>query len=321
MNPLLSVCIITYNHAAFIEQAIRSVIAQKHSYEWEVIIADDASTDGTSEIVTRLAAEFPKAIRAVIQPQNLGPGRNFKELLSSASGKYIAYLEGDDYWTDPLKLQKQVNFLEGNPDFSVCFHDAHVVYLNRRKNSHNIVSDLRDEFSFCDVIEKNFSVPSCSIVFRNQPDDFAIGLDLLDWVLLLLLARRGKVKRLDGVMAVYRQHSGGWTNNNATKNALELVNITKRCRDFFGPKYFESFDRILAINQSDVCFGSFQDGDVDSFLSYYREIGNYWKYLPESTRRALLIRKRLAQFPRVAKLFARSANGYREYKLLRRKGF
>jgi len=268
MAPLLSVCVITYNHASFIEEAIRSVVAQQHSFTWEVIVADDASTDGTTDLVRGIAAEYPNLIRPIIQPQNLGPARNFRELLRSANGKYIAYLEGDDFWTDPLKLKKQVDFLEANPDFTVCFHDADVLYLNRKKDSHNIVADLRDEFSFNDVIEKNFSVPSCSLVFRNEPVDFASGLDLLDWVLLLLLARRGKVKRLDGVMAIYRQHSGGWTNNNATKNALELVQITKHCRGFFGPEHFESFDRILAVNLSDVCFGSFQDGDVDLFLSY-----------------------------------------------------
>src|ERR1700741_4673788 len=126
-EPLVSVCLITYNHAPYLRQAIESVLAQKTSFSTEFIIADDFSTDGARDIIKEYVSKDPGRIHAILRDRNIGAGPNFIEMLQAAKGKYIAYLEGDDYWTDPNKLQKQIDFLEQHPDFALCFHQVRLI--------------------------------------------------------------------------------------------------------------------------------------------------------------------------------------------------
>lgn len=119
-EPLVSVILLTYNHRHYIRQAIESVLAQEMPFPCEVLIGDDASDDGTSEIVAAYARQYPQLIRAFIRPKNLGAARNAALLLQEARGAFLASLEGDDYWTDPGKLRKQVTFLQGHPRFIGC---------------------------------------------------------------------------------------------------------------------------------------------------------------------------------------------------------
>lgn len=122
MEPLLSVVTITYNHAPYIRKCIEGVLMQQVNFPMEFIIADDCSTDGTRLVCEAYAAKYPNLIRLAFTERNVGAVENEQRAFISAKGKYIATCEGDDYWTDPLKLQKQVDFLESHPDFSVCFH-------------------------------------------------------------------------------------------------------------------------------------------------------------------------------------------------------
>src|SRR5690554_6640453 len=121
-TPLVSICCATFNQASFISQAIESFLSQKTSFKFEIIIHDDASTDGTASIVKKYEQEHPNLIKAIYQKKNqysqgIKPWPNF--VFPIARGKYIALCEGDDYWTDPFKLQKQVDFLEANMDVSL----------------------------------------------------------------------------------------------------------------------------------------------------------------------------------------------------------
>lgn len=133
-EPLVSVCCITYNHVPFIRKAIEGFLMQKTDFPIEILIHDDASTDGTTEIIREYETKYPDLIfpiyEEVNQYQNGHAGDidffNYKR----ARGKYIAYCEGDDYWTDPLKLQKQVDFMEANPEYSVCFHTFRNHFVN-----------------------------------------------------------------------------------------------------------------------------------------------------------------------------------------------
>ena len=122
LNPIISVCMITYNHEAFISEAIEGVLMQKTSFPFELIISDDCSTDKTREICLKYKSKYPDIIRLLLPESNLGMTKNFIETIKSATGEYIAICEGDDYWTDQLKLQKQIDFMEVNTEYSVCFH-------------------------------------------------------------------------------------------------------------------------------------------------------------------------------------------------------
>src|SRR5438445_350989 len=105
-TPLVSACLITYNHARFIRQAIESILMQKVNFPWEFIIADDCSTDGTREIILEYQRRHPSLIRLLLRSSNIGAWRNGQALLSAVEGKYVALLEGDDYWSDEYKLQR-----------------------------------------------------------------------------------------------------------------------------------------------------------------------------------------------------------------------
>ena len=129
-NPLLSVVTIAYNHEAYIQKCIECVLMQKVNFPIEFIIADDCSTDGTLTICKSYAARYPELIRIITSENNVGAVLNEQRAFMAARGKYIATCEGDDYWTDPDKLQKQVDFLESHPDFSVCFHRYRKFHMN-----------------------------------------------------------------------------------------------------------------------------------------------------------------------------------------------
>ena len=129
-TPLVSICCITYNHASFIRKCLDGFLMQQTTFPIEILIHDDCSTDGTTEIIREYEAKYPDLIFPLYEEENQYQQGKAAEIdfynYRRARGKYIAYCEGDDYWTDPLKLQKQVDFMEANPEYSVCFHDFQV---------------------------------------------------------------------------------------------------------------------------------------------------------------------------------------------------
>lgn len=134
MEPLVSICCITYNHEVFIRDAIEGFLIQNTSFPFEIIIHDDASTDNTANIIEEYANKYPDLFVTILQSENQwskGGGSIYARFVyPRARGKYIALCEGDDYWTDPLKLQKQVEFLEENTDCSLCFHASKSIRNN-----------------------------------------------------------------------------------------------------------------------------------------------------------------------------------------------
>ena len=130
---MVSVICITYNHEAYIGEALESFLAQKTDFAVEILVNDDASTDRTAEIVRAYAERFPDRIRAFLQTENqFSKGGNIENdiLLPHARGKYVAFCEGDDYWSNPEKLQRQVDFLERHPDYSACTHETVIHYCD-----------------------------------------------------------------------------------------------------------------------------------------------------------------------------------------------
>ena len=140
--PLVSICCITYNHEQFIREAVDGFLMQKTDFPIEIIIHDDASIDGTTKIIKEYQGKHAELIKLIIQTENQYKTRGFGflvDLFQQAQGKYIALCEGDDYWTDPLKLQKQVDFLEANPDYSLVSH-------RRKVYDENIKQFIKNEW-------------------------------------------------------------------------------------------------------------------------------------------------------------------------------
>ncbi len=257
-NPVISVCIICYNQAAYIKQAVDSVIQQRVNYSIEIIIADDFSTDGTREIVLDYAARYPALIRVLDRKENAGPAKNFIELIYSASGKYIAYLEGDDYWTENTKLQQQVDFLEQHPDFVICFTDALEIFSEDINDSRNYLSGgsgKMTETTINELIFRNY-IQTCTVVFKNKlfnkfPDWYA-QLKMGDWPLHLLNAAHGKIKYLSFPAAVHRNHSSGvWS----SLHVLGRINNTLHAYD------------VLAANTDFYQLGNFKRSKSNLYLS------------------------------------------------------
>ena len=212
-DPAVSVCLITFNHKKYIREAIESVVSQETEVPFEIVIGDDCSTDGTQDIVLELQRKYSGKIRVLTASQNLGKhtrnGRlNFIRTFRACRGKYIALLDGDDYWSSICKIQRQFDAMESHESWVACFHQTRMVHENAKMNSIDIPgSKGKREYSLADIMSGNV-IATASMMIRNGivcefPQwyyDIAIG----DWPLYVLHARHGKIGFLNEMMAVHR---------------------------------------------------------------------------------------------------------------------
>ena len=226
---LVSVFIVTYNQEKLISQCIEGVLMQITECPIEIIIGDDCSTDKTFSICQEYARKHTN-INVLPSEKNIGIAKNWQRVLSNCNGKYIAMCEGDDYWTDPYKLQKQIDFLESNPGVSAVTHD--VVILDEINSGRTNVFFKNDIENIKQAFD-NF-VPTCSIVLRNInlekhfPDYEKYKILTADKTLLLGLAAAGKIKFLNEKMAVYRIHEKGVAVNlDPAKKLIVPINTNK----------------------------------------------------------------------------------------------
>jgi glycosyltransferase involved in cell wall biosynthesis len=212
-GPKVSVLVATYNHERFIERAIRSALFQEADFEYEIIIGDDCSTDGTRVVLGQLDADFPGRLRLLLPEQNLGPMRNFAGVYAECRGEYVAFLEGDDYWTDMTKLRKQVASLDADPGCALCYHQTLYVNTDDEPIDYLHPPETTPAQPTIDDLFRSNLIQTCSAVLRRAAvpklPDWMFSLMPGDWALFLLAADVGRVRRLDGVMATYRVHQDG----------------------------------------------------------------------------------------------------------------
>lgn len=208
---MVSVFMLTYNQKDFIAQAIDGVLMQETNFPVTLVIGEDYSTDGTREICMDYEKKFPDKIKLILN-ENLGLGANYVKTLSACGHKYVAICDGDDYWTDPLKLQKQVDFLENNPGFDIVFTNNENLYPSGKIDIRD-TNKIPEVSSFVDIVHGNY-VASVTVIFRNQPlpesmKEWIKGLPFGDWpTYLWILKDGGKVKFINEVTAVYRKDFG-----------------------------------------------------------------------------------------------------------------
>lgn len=222
---MVSVCCLAYNHEAFIATTLDSLVSQKTSFAFEVICNDDASTDGTKEIIKEYVDRYPDIIRPIYhevnQRQN-GISNVWTHFYPNARGKYIAYCDGDDYWTSPNKLQRQVDFMERHPEYSLCLHGYTKLMERSGAKSNICYANTSCDIPIEEIIAWDKVPAIVTSLFRredavNRPSLFrGIGgdegslLTVSDSPLFLYLALLGKVRYLNENMAVYRRHSNAW---------------------------------------------------------------------------------------------------------------
>lgn len=214
---LVSVWMITYNHGRYIAEAIESIMMQKTTFPVELVIGEDGSTDDTRAIILAFCARYPGRIRLLEQRENLGMMQNTLRTLRACNGKYVAMCEGDDYWTDEYKLQKQYDFMEQHPDCALCFHAAHYKHLDNRQDFIHRNAEGDAWMKLGDVVRGwGGFVPTASMFFRGAfieelPPWFERAF-LADYPLCVFLALKGRVRYLGETMSVYRKESvDSWT--------------------------------------------------------------------------------------------------------------
>jgi len=234
---MVSVCMITYNHEKYIAQAIDGVLMQQTSFPFELIIGEDCSTDNTRKICEEYKAKYPDKIQLLLPDSNLGMKQNFISTLQACTSKYIAVCEGDDYWTDPCKLQKQVDFLEANEGYSVTFHRNTIFENEANKYRSDGCGSLFTDTSISGVtidteqFLKNWITQPLTMVFRRASLDISLFSKYLyfrDMHLIYHLFQngRGYLFSFDG--GVYREHSGGIHSKQSLKYQCEIgISVAK----------------------------------------------------------------------------------------------
>jgi glycosyltransferase involved in cell wall biosynthesis len=265
----VSVLMITYNHAPFVAQAIDSVLAQEAPFDYELVIGDDCSTDGTRTIVQEYASRYPDRMRVLARSENLGMQRNMIDTLRSCRGQYIALLEGDDYWTYQHKLNEQIALLDAHPEAVGCFHNVNYIRDGQLQMGDVVVSDDCPATLTAADFLVHFRAPTCSIVFRNgtltELPSWILNSPAVDKPLSVLLAQHGHFAYLNQTMGAYRVHNGGvWSTRNVRSQARALIDMT------------EHLNRDLDYRYDGVVAGALLNhwlGVVDSVVATVRDSG------------------------------------------------
>src|SRR5690554_4047855 len=243
VDAFVYVQVLTYNHESYIRDCIDGILIQKTTFPVHIVVFEDCSTDNTARILKEYQDKYPNLFTLYLQPTNTFGKEIRREALkpwydTASKGKYIAKCEGDDYWTDPLKLQKQVDFLEVNPDYAFCFHKAEVVIeLDNIYQNFNVTLETREYTG--EEILRRWAVPTASVVYRNYdyrsiPTDkrFLYG----DIILFLWLAEKGKIYCINESMSVYRRHEGGVVLKEKIPYQKTIAHYTA-INEHFGKKY------------------------------------------------------------------------------------
>jgi glycosyltransferase involved in cell wall biosynthesis len=243
--PLVATSTLTYNHEPFIRDCLDGILMQKTTFPVRVVVFEDCSTDATREIVKEYQTKYPNLFVTVFAPHNTYGKPERREALkpyfeARAVAKYIALCEGDDYWTDPLKLQKQVEFLESNLEFSGCSHSCKIKYLER--NTEKVIRYKgKSEIDLGYYLKNNIFMQTATLmlkktVIENYPL-WTNGLFAGDFVLKYIILSHGKIKHLEDVMSVYRKDvPGSWSKLKLTQERIDK-------------EYYDNVFALLKINK------------------------------------------------------------------------
>lgn len=211
-NPVVvSICCLTYNQEPYIRRCLDGFLIQKTNFSFEILIHDDASTDGTADIIREYEKKHPHIIKPIFQTENQyskGIKISLTYQFPRSEGKYVAMCEGDDYWTDPYKLQKQVDFMEANPDYSLVYHKVNELWQESNTIKPEDLNQANEELTYTllDLAKGNF-IHTPSVLFRKSSLDILnlkSSSKIIDYYLWMLCAQKGNIKYLPEIMAVYR---------------------------------------------------------------------------------------------------------------------
>jgi glycosyltransferase involved in cell wall biosynthesis len=262
----VSVCVITYNQERFISKAIDSILLQKVTFDYEIIIGEDCSKDNTRSICLDYQRKYPQ-IKLLLPEKNLGFQKNLLNVMSAGSGKYCAILEGDDYWIDDNKLQAQYEFMEANPGVAFCYTNAYGFFDgDEASKSLLIKQDPGMNIFTLDYFLDNLSkirMPTLTLFIRRAviPDPFPEWIHdtiKMDWAMDILFLSRGNAAYIDKTTSMYRIHPGGVIKSTAyPKMVSNSLALFKNLDRYFDYKYHKVFGNVHFFYK-DLCIYYFQ---------------------------------------------------------------
>lgn len=318
-KPMVSICCLTYKHENFISDAIEGFLMQETEFPIEIIIHDDASPDRTPEIVETYRKMHPDIIKPIYQKENQhskGVDIGEKYMWPKVTGKYIALCEGDDFWIDPAKLQKQVDYMERHPECTMCFHAARYLIYNSDVNDRLVRPYRRNKTVTLEdfILEGGGFFPTASLLFRShlifEFPEFFKKRSLGDYPIALFMASQGTVYYLDEVMAVYRyKFPGSWTSMHLSTNEGEIINrekdivMLRDLNEYTGYAYNSTISRVILDKRIEI--SQFKNERLD-----LKEPENYDLYKDLDMKNKLKFLFRL-RFPKAHKIALKFKKKYR----------
>ena len=290
---LVSVVMITYGHEKYIREAIEGVLMQEGDFNLELVIANDCSPDNTDVIISELLKSHSKAdkIRYIKHKKNIGMMPNFIFALEQCNGNYIALCDGDDYWTDPYKLQKQVDFLEANPDYVLSFHKIKILKPNGELVD-DFITKVPENYETQETLARlgNY-IHTPSVVFRNVikefPPEFSLS-PIGDYFLYMLLSEYGKLKYFDEEMAVYRYGVGIHSTHTQIKMAKANFKLFTLLLSYFNNPKINQILLDRQLNAFDNLENLIRSEYAEAFVSHHvffkalqslQDPGKFWRKL------------------------------------------
>lgn len=280
---VVSVCMITYNHASFIAQAIDGVVMQQTNFRYELIISEDCSTDNTRDVCKAYQLKYPDKIKLILPAMNLGVIKNSLSTFQACKGKYIAICEGDDYWVDPFKLQKQVDFLEANPDYGLVHTNYNVVdkenhsitTYNRLPSNYTLLSDVFELY-----LRGKYGIASLTVLFRRVlfegfVDELkSIHLKMTDLPMWLEFSKKSKVSYMDEISASYRMLKNSASHSEDVVKSLNFELNKLEVTRYFANKYGIIYDykKVLSKYYSNLLKECYNNNNKELATSFYAKM-------------------------------------------------
>lgn len=277
---LVAIHCLVYNHEPYLRDCFEGFVMQKTNFRFVAIVHDDASTDGSAAIIREYEEKYPDIIKPIYEAENQyskrdgSIGRIMNAAIDATGAKYIAMCEGDDYWTDPLKLQKQVDFLESHPEYSMCFSNAKVIGgTNEEVHMYDSLQDR--DYQAIDILKK-WTIPTCTVLYRRGvrlvPNKSIVFGDIY---LFLQLAQQGKVRCQNEEMACYRRHPGSASSIKSNEEMLKLYMRFVKQYEYMA-KFFAAINEVseecrnVAINNCNYVIYDNSSLLYDRFICIYR---------------------------------------------------
>ena len=239
ISPLVAIHCLVYNHEPYLRDCFEGFIMQQTNFPFVAIVHDDASIDGSATIVREYEQKYPHIFKPIYEIENQFSKRDgsleriMNKMIDDTGAKYVAMCEGDDYWIDPYKLQKQVDFLEKNPRYSICFHKTKtLIHHSNELKDEFLVREMLGESTICDLASNNY-IHTPSVVFKRGMLDFGLLEHILpcmplDYAMWMLLADKGNIYKINEYMAVYRYGAGFWESKSNIERNIAMIKVLSK---------------------------------------------------------------------------------------------